>query len=190
MPKRSAGEDEEPAPLRSSRVRKVSERMAESMQQREDEVDVEVQQQQRPQVRAAPAAQHHAHHAAGGGHLSAAFEGEWFVLVETQPSQNEGQLSFREFWQGFDHREEGPFRTRTHAMSAAMAIVKTGDDVVEWFKGADERTRQRWETEGVWTSADLKSYDNDVEKKVIVLNEQAVKKRRGEVEANKLKANR
>jgi hypothetical protein len=87
MPKRQA-DDEDPPPQRSSRVRKVSEKMAESIEQSKDGSIFEDASPRVGKV-ARPLS------------LESGSQ-EWYVLVETRPTNSHGTLTSREFWSQFN----------------------------------------------------------------------------------------
>jgi len=172
MPKRQA-DDEDPPPQRSSRVRKVSEKMAESIEQSKDGSIFE---DASPRV--------------GKVSRPLSLENgnqEWYVLVESRPTNAHGTLPSREFWSQFITKEEGPFESKLDAAIAAKDLVASGH-CSDWFDEADPKLIARWERDCVWDSSEMDGADNDTEKRVLVLDGKAFEKRMGEIEANRAKA--
>ena len=184
MPKRSAEQDENPPVQRSSRARKVSERMAESLEQEKESGTIfEEANPARAAVGGRPLVAPHLPLSSGSSHRQ---QQEWWVWIETRPGPGQGQLSTKQFWQEFRAREEGPFDTKSEAIENAMDLVNSAE-VSAWFDDADPKIVEKWERECVWDSSDRENGDDDEDKRILVLDSIAYQKRRGEVDANKIK---
>jgi len=180
MPKRSAEQDEDPPVQRSSRVRKVSERMAESLEQEKDGTIFEEGANNRMGGR--PSAASNLPPSSGSSHRQ---QQEWWVWIETRAGPGQ-RLSTKQFWQEFRAREEGPFDTKSEAIENAFDLVNSAE-LSAWFDDAEPKIVEKWERECVWDSSDMENGDDDEDKRILVLDSIAYQKRRGEVEANKIK---
>ena len=183
MPKRSAAQDEDPPVQRSSRVRKVSERMAESLEQEKDGTIFEEGANNTSRgMGGRPSAASNLSPSSGSSHRQ---QQEWWVWIETRAGPGQGQLTTKQFWQEFRAREEGPFDTKSEAIENAFDLVNS-TELSAWFDDAEPKIVEKWERECVWDSSDMENGD-EFDKRILVLDSIAYQKRRGEVEANKIK---
>ena len=183
MPKRSAEQDQNPPVQRSSRVRKVSERMAESLEQEKDGTIFEAEANAARAVAGRPLVAPHLPPSSGSSHRQ---QQEWWVWIETRAGPGQGQLTTKQFWKTFNAREEGPFDTKSEAIENALDLVNRSE-LSAWFDDADPKIVEKWERECVWDSSDMENGDDDEDKRILVLDSIAYQKRRGEVDANKIK---